>query len=241
MIGLVAAYCPFSTIENPYFRLAFQMLRHDIKIPSATTLTRLLAKEYTMVLTCIRNILPGDSKISLAMDGWTSVNKRAIISIIASWINHNLVLETLQLSFEECKGSHDGNALGAHLLDVLRRFDLDTGRLLGVTTDNASSNYKMAKALEEELTKAGTRWDSKASHVPCMAHVIQLCLGSFMNALNVEQHEKHWTDVEQEKNQAEGENQVKGLKMKKRLVAFEKMPSGFAKIVERVSPTVLFT
>jgi hypothetical protein len=62
-----------------------------------------------------------------------------------------------------------------------------------------------------------------------------------MNALNIEQHEKHWMDVEQEKNQAEGENQVKGLKMKKHLVAFEKMLLGFAKIVECVSLTVLFT
>jgi hypothetical protein len=240
MIGLVAAYFPFSTIENPYFHLAFQMLPRDIKIPSAITLTRLLAKEYTMVLTWIRDILSGDSKVLLAMDGWTLVNKWAIISIIASWINQYLELQMLQLSFEECRGSHDGNALGAHLLDVLHRFNLDTGWLLGVTTNNTSSNYKMAKTLEEDLTKAGRRWDSKAYHVPCMAHVIQLCLGAFMNTLEVQQHEKHWMEVEQEKNQTEGEQQVKGLKMKKRLVAFEKIPSGFAKIVECVGPTVLF-
>jgi hypothetical protein len=44
--------------------------------------------------------------------------------------------------------------------------------------------------------------------------------------------------VEQEQNQAKGKQQIKDLKMKKRLVAFDKMPSGFTKIVEQVSPTV---
>jgi hypothetical protein len=157
MISLVVTYFLFSTIQNLYFCLAFQIIQQDIKIPSATTLTRLFTTKYTIVLTCICDILPSDSKISLAIDQWTLVNKWAIISIIASGINHNLVLEMLQLLFEEYKGSNNSNILGAHLLNILCYFDLNTSWLLGITTDNTTFNYKIAKALKEELIRDGTQ------------------------------------------------------------------------------------
>jgi len=45
-------------------------------------------------------------------------------------------------------GQHTGARLAVHLKDVLERFELTDGRLLGITTDNASSKYSMTHEVQ---------------------------------------------------------------------------------------------
>lgn len=54
----------------------------------------------------------------------------------------------------------------------------------------------MTKVLSEVLESDGVNWDSKVNHVPCMAHVIQLGLGAFMDSLKVKSREKSWALAE---------------------------------------------
>jgi len=68
---------------------------------------------------------------------------------------------------------------------VLDHFELTDGRLLGITTDNASSNYSMTRELQSTLEASGIEWPALRNHIPCMAHVIQLALGAFMSSLGV--------------------------------------------------------
>jgi hypothetical protein len=49
------------------------------------------------------------------------------------------------------KGEHTGARLAIHLKYVLDGFELTEGRLLGMTTDNASSNYSMTCELQSTL------------------------------------------------------------------------------------------
>ena len=76
--------------------------------------------------------------------------------------------------------------------------------------------------------------------MPCMAHVIQLALGAFMNTLGVKGHQKSWEDTEREKIIAD-----RGRKSKRRIggarverVALLKC--GFNKIVEKVFLIIKF-
>ena len=41
------------------------------------------------------------------------------------------------------KGQHTGAGLAVHLKDVLDGFERTNSHLIGITTDNASSNYSM--------------------------------------------------------------------------------------------------
>jgi len=68
---------------------------------------------------------------------------------------------------------------------VLDHFELTDGRLLGITTDNASSNYSMTRKLQSTLEASGIEWPALSNHIPCMAHVIQLAFGAFMSSLGV--------------------------------------------------------
>jgi len=75
---------------------------------------------------------------------------------------------------------------------MLDRFELTDGRLLGITTDNTSSNYWMTRELLSTLEASGIEWPVLRNHIPCMAHVIQLALGAFMRNLGVKGRTKSW-------------------------------------------------
>jgi len=78
-----------------------------------------------------------------------------------------------------------------HLNDVLDHFELADSRLLGISTDNASSNYSMTCELQSTLEASGIEWPSFRNHIPCMAHVIHLALGAFMSSLSVKGRTKY--------------------------------------------------
>ena len=101
LLGLLSALIPLNAISNKEFRRVFFTLRPNVKIPSVATLTNLLAKEYEMTVTAIRDQIPVGQKVSIALDGWTSQNRLAITSVIMYYISRNWKLEEVQIAFEE--------------------------------------------------------------------------------------------------------------------------------------------
>jgi len=82
--------------------------------------------------------------------------------------------------------------LAIHLKDVLDCFDLTDGRLLGITSDNDSSNYSMTWELQSTLEACGIELPALLNHIPCMPHFIQLVLRAFMSSLGVKGLTKSW-------------------------------------------------
>ena len=78
------------------------------------------------------------------------------------------------------------------LKDLLDHFELTDGQLLGITTDNASSNYLMTCELQSTLEASRNEWPALSNHIPCMAHVIQLACGTFLSSLGVNGCTKSW-------------------------------------------------
>lgn len=139
-------------------------------------------------------------------------------------------------------GSHTGARLAEHLKEVLDRFGLNDGRLLGITTDNASSNYSMTQQLQLSFEEAGMEWSAAKNHIPCMAHVIQLCLGAFMSSLGVKGREKSWEAHERSKHFDGNTSQSASKKDSKhpnfvnaRIRSVAGMPPGLNKIIEKVA------
>jgi hypothetical protein len=123
---------------------------------------------------------------------------------------------------------------------VLDRFELTDGRLFGITTDNASSNYSMTRELQSTLEPIGIEWPALRNPIPCMAHVIQLALGVFMSSLSVKVRTKSWEA--NERDQQFGENESidigKSQRLRKegnaRINKVSAMKPGLAKIIEKV-------
>ena len=107
------------------------------------------------------------------------------------------------------------------------------GRVLGITTDNASSNYTMVKELQRSLKAMEVDWSAAQNHVPCMAHVIQLALASFMKSLGIQERNRSWEDGVWD---ALTEEQGTKTKMGScRIAKIGSLKAGFNKIIEKVS------
>jgi hypothetical protein len=101
MLGFVSAHIPWNAISNLELRRSYNALRSDLVLPSASTLSNICRREYTLTVDAIKKQLPSTNKVSLALDGWTSTNKLAITSVIAYYMDRNWALREVQLAFDE--------------------------------------------------------------------------------------------------------------------------------------------
>jgi len=123
---------------------------------------------------------------------------------------------------------------------MLDLFDLTDGRLLGITTDNASSNYSMTCELQSTLEASAILWPALRNHITCMAHVKQLASGAFISSLGVKGRTKSWEAPEHD--QQFGENESIDIGKSQRLwkegnARINKVSArepGLAKIIEKV-------
>jgi hypothetical protein len=98
------------------------------------------------------------------------------MAITVYFIDREWNYRELLLGFEPLHGPHSGVNLSEILLQLLRERQL-LSRIFSVTTDNATNNETLIRALQETLLSTGaTRSRESIIRVPCMAHVIQLCL-----------------------------------------------------------------
>jgi len=101
MLGFVSAHIPWNAISNLELQRSYKALRDDLVLPSATTLSNICRRDYALTVDAIKKQLPVQNKMSLALDGWTSTHKLAIMSAIAYIIERNWALREVQLAFDE--------------------------------------------------------------------------------------------------------------------------------------------
>lgn len=90
------------------------------------------------------------------------------------------------------KGQYTGAHQARHLQEVLYRFELTHSRLLGITTDNSSSNHSTTQELQSTPAARGMEWPTLRNYIACMVYVIQHASGAFMNILGVEGPTESW-------------------------------------------------
>jgi len=101
MLRCVSAHIPWNAISNLVLQMSYKALLNDLVLLSATTLTKICQREYSLTVGAIRKQLPSQNKLSLALDGWTSLNKPAITSVIAYNMDRNWASCEVQLAFDE--------------------------------------------------------------------------------------------------------------------------------------------
>jgi hypothetical protein len=101
MLGFVSAHIPWNAISNLELQRSYNELQTELVLPSASTLSNICRREYTLTVDAIEKQLPSTNEVSLALDGWTSTNKLAITSIIAYDIDGKWALREVQLVFDE--------------------------------------------------------------------------------------------------------------------------------------------
>lgn len=146
--------------------------------------------------------LPKDSKLSLALDCWTSPFRQDFMAITAYFVDDNWNYRELLLGFEPLSGKHSGVNLGAVLLKLLQKHEI-ADRILTVTTDNASNNNTLMESIQDSIECLDLGGDIPIIRVPCLAHVIQLSLNKLLGQMKAtpknEAAELQWSD---EQNQS---------------------------------------
>jgi len=123
---------------------------------------------------------------------------------------------------------------------VLDCFELTKGRLLGITTDSASSNYSMTRELQSTLEVSGIEWPAFRNHILCRAQVMQLALGAFMSSLGVKDRTKSWEAHEGDQQFGENESIDVGKSQRlpkegnARINKVSAMKAGLGKIIGKV-------
>jgi hypothetical protein len=106
-----------------------------------------------------------------------------------NWHSIRLVAHDFQISKYyygvEVKGPPMGARLAGYLKEVLDRFELTDGHLLGMTTGQASANPVMTCELQTILEVSRPELPALRNHIPWMVHVVQLPMGAFIRSLCV--------------------------------------------------------
>ena len=101
MLRFVSAHFQCNAISNVQLRRSYKALLDDLVLPSTMTFSNICRREYAMSVDAITKLLPSGNKVSLALDGWTSTNQLALMSVNAYHMDRNWVLYEVQLAFDE--------------------------------------------------------------------------------------------------------------------------------------------
>ncbi|EAU36853.1 predicted protein [Aspergillus terreus NIH2624] len=191
---IVACRLPFRTVEHVQFKrminLAAAGSSRRPHIPNRKQIQERLIELSDEIHTQLLSRFPATGRMSIALDCWTSPDQKAFLALTGYFLTDDLDYHEIILGFRPVSGSHTGETLAAIVLSVLHKHNL-CHRLLGVTTDNASNNSTMFSSLTEQLRDEldtniqiqDTIADPELSkilrnqhHIPCLAHVIQLCV-----------------------------------------------------------------
>lgn len=122
-------------------------------------------------------------------------------------------MQEVLIGFEPCRGAHTGADLAKIVIQRLHHFGL-WGRVIAFTTDNASNNYSMSKAVNaavESLCKT-TGIKTEIALCPCISHIIQLGSNSLLTDIKIrptkDQLVKNWLEDEAATERALAQMQI---------------------------------
>jgi hypothetical protein len=149
------------------------------------------------------------TKVSLALDSWTSPGNRfGFLAIVVYYVSTDWKYRQVLIGFERLSGGHTGVNLAEVVVNVLGEYKL-LKRIFAVTADNASNNATLRRALQSKLCSFGIGWRADAMTVNCMAHILNLSAKALLLGMTLvdEDERTSETDIEDE-GSGEDDNDV---------------------------------
>jgi hypothetical protein len=125
-------------------------------------------------------------------------------------------LQESLLGFVRLVGSHTGEAMAQEVYAILKEYDIGK-KLFCITTDAASNNDTLARALSQILLKEERfYWDPQTKHINCLNHAINLAVQAFLKDLTLVQEnpgddESTSDDDDDDDDEADPEGSAIGL------------------------------
>lgn len=71
------------------------------------------------------------------------------------------------------------------LVELFHKYNI-TGRVLAITSDNASNNTTLVQAVQESIDSLELPGSPVIVRIPCLAHVIQLSLRGLLGSIKAD-------------------------------------------------------
>ena len=177
------------------------------EIPSSDTVRRRLHQLVLERQQRLLQKLPTGSELSIALDCWTSPFRQAFMAVTGYFIDQDWNYREILLGFEPLHGTHTGINLGTVLFQLLQKHQIE-GRVLTVTTDNASNNSTLVESIKDSLQALELPNQTPIIRIPCIAHVIQLSLKELLGQMDVNpKNDREEMEFTGEKSGSRRENQ----------------------------------
>ena len=203
---------PFQTIEHPQMQRLLKLAQSapsDLDFPSAKTISRRLHEIVNQRQESLLQTLPKNAKLSIALDCWTSPFQQAFMAVTGYFIDNNWNYREILLGFLPLHGTHSGANLSTYIIELFQKHNI-LDRVLSITTDNASNNNTLIQSTQESLQSLELNDQTSIIRIPCVAHVIQLCLKQLLGQIKAnpknETTEREWTETESQKVPAKERN-----------------------------------
>ena len=140
---ITVARLPFRILEHPEFKDlvdVIQLAQSKINLPSTRTARHYLDTTVQEQQKRVLETLPDESRLSIALDCWTSPFSQAFMAITGYFLDQDWEYREVLLGFEPPYGSHTGSNLSVTVLQILQQHGI-ADRVLSITTDNARQQY----------------------------------------------------------------------------------------------------
>ncbi len=154
LLTYVAVNLSFNFADNPQFCRRLQIARPGIEPPTRQHRRQLPDTRSTSQVEELFSDLGPYTKVSLALDCWTSQNLKSFLAITAYYTSTDWEYREVLLGFEPVVGSHTGYYLALIVKQVLQQFSL-ADQLYATTADIASNNQTLRTSLEAALHSLG--------------------------------------------------------------------------------------
>jgi len=198
---LVNKYLPFNFFEDEATKNLFLYMNNHAVLPNRNAMRSLVLTKFKYAQDAIKLIFNdqvnrNQTKISFTMDGWTAISNKSFYGITAHYIDCNWKIQSFVLDFISAKGRHSGKEIAALFQNTMAEYNVNSSKIQGITTDNASSNFTFMDHLNTLLED----FDSENKHFVCFAHILNLSVQDFLKLLKVKDD---FSEVENELEEEE--------------------------------------
>ncbi|EXU94991.1 hAT family dimerization domain protein [Metarhizium robertsii] len=155
----------------------------ELLFDSGNTVAADLDRAYTAHQESVKKWLDmSRSLVHIAMDVWSSPQRKAYIAVHAQWVDEGYNLRKALLGLPNLRHSHAGAAMTPHLMKIIGNYNL-AHRVGYFTGDNDAKNDTCLRQLALELSEEyGVAFDAVSSRTRCVGHIINLSLQAFLFA-----------------------------------------------------------
>ena len=171
---IITSIQPFSVMSESIFIKMINNFDPRYKIPCRKFVKNYIMKKFMIERKKLKYYIKKiKSKVSLTTDMWTSENNHvAFLGITCHYLDDNWILNNFLLDIIPFYGSHTSLSMSTVLLNLINKFDLSS-KILGLTTDNASSMIATGKSMTTKL-KLMNNYDF--THYRCGAHILNIAV-----------------------------------------------------------------